>query len=380
MYWYSLTPLDVLLFRESKPFSPTEGSWAKGLFPPLPVTVFQAMRSALAPCVTREQRQDRDLSFIGPFLRQRAAKATEATLWLPSPKDLQCIFDDAHDRKQSAGEWKEIVRLNPIEPDDDAWSTLSFSGELSPMVLQDSPDGEVSPPPPWIKADALLNKYLPGNIKALKPSDFCDDPWQVQVLPHIHMQAGQRQVRTSVGYFTEVAVRLNAGWDLVAGLSQSVDDTVVRLGGEGHRVVMQPLGEGAIASTLEKLVAEPLSNSGEDKTVAYLLTPGLATTAEASIYASYPANWASQLRGCATDKPLMWGGVSTLQRKTHESEAPHFALLPQRAFVPPGTVYVFEKVVDAEAVDTKALLPVGNSQWSKTFKTLNYGKLLWGIA
>ena len=47
MYWYAIEPLDVLLFREAKPFSPGEGSWAKGLFPPLPSTVFQALRSIL---------------------------------------------------------------------------------------------------------------------------------------------------------------------------------------------------------------------------------------------------------------------------------------------------------------------------------------------
>lgn len=97
MHWYSLTPVDVLLFRESKPFSPGEGAWAKGQFPPLPVTVFQAMRSAIAPYATRAQRQKRDLSFLGPFLRQ-----DETTLWLPTPKDLVCVFDDA-------GSWEPCI-------------------------------------------------------------------------------------------------------------------------------------------------------------------------------------------------------------------------------------------------------------------------------
>ena len=137
MHWYSLTPVDVLLFRESKPFSPGEGSWAKGLFPPLPVTVFQAMRSALPLYATKAQRDKRDLFFMGPFLRQHSASSTEGTLWLPSPKDLLCIFDDEHDRKRSGGPWKEIVRSQPIDTTDDAWSTLSFSGELPPMVLRD---------------------------------------------------------------------------------------------------------------------------------------------------------------------------------------------------------------------------------------------------
>ncbi|PZO10691.1 MAG: CRISPR-associated protein Cmr3 [Leptolyngbya foveolarum] len=369
MYWYSLTPVDVLLFRESKPFSPGEGAWAKGLFPPLPVTVFQAMRSAIAPYATREQRQKRDLFFMGPFLRQ-----DETTLWLPTPKDLICIFDDEHDRKQSAGNWRKIVRSQPVDSSDPAWSMLSFSGGLAPMVLREPLDGEVSSPPPWINADALLNKYLIGDIEALVPKDFCDDPWQVQVLPHIHMQANQRQVRESAGYFTEVAVRLNQRWDLVAGLSQSVSDAVVRLGGEGHRVAMRRLAEGAIVDLLKTLESDTETAQGKTKQIAYLLTPGLASSGE-SVYASYPVAWKPLLRGCATDKPLMWGGVSTLQRKTHETDTPHFALLPQRAFVPPGTVYVFSSGAD----EVSALLPESVGQWSKTFETLNYGKLLWGI-
>jgi CRISPR-associated protein Cmr3 len=49
MKWYAIAPLDVLLFREAKPFSPGEGAWAKGIFPPLPTVVFQALRSVLPP-------------------------------------------------------------------------------------------------------------------------------------------------------------------------------------------------------------------------------------------------------------------------------------------------------------------------------------------
>ncbi|MGA7953992.1 MAG: type III-B CRISPR module-associated Cmr3 family protein [Gloeobacterales cyanobacterium] len=79
MNWYTIEPLDVLLFRESKPFSPGEGSWAKGLFPPMPVTVFQALRSTLP----EYNRQERNLDFLGPFLLD-----SEDTLWLPTPKDL----------------------------------------------------------------------------------------------------------------------------------------------------------------------------------------------------------------------------------------------------------------------------------------------------
>ncbi|MFN5658855.1 MAG: type III-B CRISPR module-associated Cmr3 family protein, partial [Pseudanabaena sp.] len=34
MFWYKLTPLDVLMFRDAKPFSPQERAWAGSVFPP----------------------------------------------------------------------------------------------------------------------------------------------------------------------------------------------------------------------------------------------------------------------------------------------------------------------------------------------------------
>ncbi|NJO86033.1 MAG: hypothetical protein HC818_05105 [Synechococcaceae cyanobacterium RM1_1_27] len=58
LHWYALDPIDVLLFRESKPFSPGEGSWAKGLFPPMPTTIFQALRSALPYTPKRNEISD----------------------------------------------------------------------------------------------------------------------------------------------------------------------------------------------------------------------------------------------------------------------------------------------------------------------------------
>jgi CRISPR-associated protein Cmr3 len=74
---------------------------------------------------------------------------------------------------------------------------------------------------------------------------------------------------------------------------------------------------------------------------------------------------------------LLWGGVSTFRRAAqamHSAEE-SFALLPQRAFVPPGTVYAFHSPPPEQA-----LLPSHSSVWLQTFQQLNYGKLLWGVS
>jgi len=380
--WYAIEPLDVVLFRESKPFSPGEGSWAKGIFPPLPSTVFQALRSALPNYGDLKENKNRNLEFLGAFLMDG-----ENNIWLPTPKDLIAVGQKPEgeeeiedDLESEISDWHRTLRLQPAaELEQDGWSHLCFdSDKLSPMV---APTGELAAneficrPEAWIRADVLI-KYLQGeeisnsqvDSKGNKQANFLADPWSVQVLPHIHMESGARQVRDAEGYFTEVAIRMFSGWRLVAGISSSIEMTAVRLGGEGHHAIVTKLEDNAIAP-IKQLIAG-FSQPRSEKTFAYLLTPGLAEI-EPTVYGIYPSAWQECLAGCASDRPLLWGGVSTIKRK-HDEKA-EFGLLPQRAFVPPGTVYRFNN-----RPSTVNLLPEHGGTWLTTFQKLNYGKLLWG--
>lgn len=47
MYWYSLTPIDVLLLRDAKPFTPGERAWAGSVFPPNGHAIAGALRGCL---------------------------------------------------------------------------------------------------------------------------------------------------------------------------------------------------------------------------------------------------------------------------------------------------------------------------------------------
>ena len=378
-HWYTLTPLDVLLFREAKPFSPGEGAWAKGLFPPMPIAVFQALRSTREP----DQNKVRDLEFLGPFLLDGSN-----TLWLPTPKDLFAIrkkFSDTRSQtysKKASDRWDRLIRLQPCKSKraGDAWKHISFDTQYpEPMVSAIDKDHEIcGKPKPWIKAEVLLNQYLNGKDNYhYQPKDFQADPWDVQILPHIHMQSNTRQVLETDGYFTEIAIRLHSGWRLVAAVSAKIPEQVVRLGGEGHRAIVAPLDAEAPLSKHLTALTQNTDANGENST-AYLLTPGLAVQLDAATYGTYPSEWNSCLRGCVSDRPVFWGGISHIQRRkftnNEEKSDREFALLPQRAFVPPGSVYVFHEVPTTIA----DLLPSGTQNWLTTFRQLNYGKLLWG--
>lgn len=401
MKWYAITPLDVLLFREAKPFVPGEGAWAKGLFPPMPITVFQALRSHL-PYTKDKQKK---LNFVGPFLQ-----SPSGDLWFATPKDLMAVgkYQDGDkepnpSHKKSAEQWHRLTRLTPAPREDSVWAEVCFSNpslfqatkdrsventlvnmaDLNPMVSLDLQENEyvLGPPPTWIRGEALQT-YLAGKDTFDQEKDFCKDPWNVQVMPHIHMQSDQRQVKDSEGYFTEVAVRLKPGWRLVAGITGSNDlqeSAVVRLGGEGHRAMLS-----SIKAPQDWTNLDAHRTAADNAKRAYLLTPGLAQPElDRPIYGIVPQQWKDCLEGCATDKSALWGGVSkierTLSRKQNNEESTpikneEFALIPQRAFVPMGTVYVFGKSPPTQT----QLLPQRNAKWLKTFETLNYGTLLWG--
>ncbi|APB32481.1 CRISPR-associated protein [Gloeomargarita lithophora Alchichica-D10] len=373
IYWYTIDPIDILLFRESKPFSPGEGSWAKSLFPPMPITVFQALRSLLP---YRENHKQHDLEFIGPFLLNE-----QETLWFPTPKNLMAICHKVNNDqevpednlKDTADTFQKTTRLTPASGN--SWHHIQHPGSptIKPMIPPELSGDEFicGRPKPWIRATALRD-YLQGKNPS-HSSDFENNPWDIQVLPHINMQIGMRQVEEKASYFTEVAVRLRPGWKLVAGLSVGHLQGVVRLGGEGHRVLVTPL---ISLHQWDDLMSYSQPDSAN---FSYLLTPGLAQSEiDQPVYGVYPVSWTEYLAGIASDRAILWGGISSIQRVNsmtgEKSQDKEFALLPQRAYVPPGTVYVFH---GNKPPPNRQLLPTESKQ-RETFQKLNYGTLLWG--
>jgi len=394
MQWYVIEPLDILLFREAKPFSPGEGAWAKSLFPPVPTTVFQALRSIAD--------KTKDLQFFGAFLLyDEPGKPPE--IYLPTPKDLLGVTIQVDDDQTK--NWQRLTCLEPLNRENPQWKHLGFNPDsfpeagISPMVTPvlvntNSPKEYISGSPnSWIKAEALIT-YLQGGTLNFDNNgdDFKADPWDKQVLPHIQMESNQRQVKSENGYFTEVAIRLKQHWKLIAAVDTKLPSSTVRLGGEGHRALVYPLEDifndgknnsknqdftnfqQSILNQLEDL-RTPVNTSNK----AYLLTPGLAQTQPTEmIYGVYPYYWQEILEGCVSDRPLLWGGKSPYAKTP---------MLPQRAYVAPGTVYRFkdrfndkyENLSETEKKSLQQLLPQQEvkEKWLQTLYSLNYGTLLW---
>ena len=86
-----LQPLDTLFFRDGKPFSRGDESWADGNFPPNPSVIYGAMRTALATATGKEI----PFSEVPKVLREESFKIIgiyynydSEVNYLPLPLDL----------------------------------------------------------------------------------------------------------------------------------------------------------------------------------------------------------------------------------------------------------------------------------------------------
>lgn len=171
----------------------------------------------------------------------------------------------------------------------------------------------------------------------------------------------------------------------------------MRLGGESHHALVEPL-ERCPPGLAALLARSDRSTAATNSPLAYVLSPGLAEVAPATrmsaskssgstpCYGLYPTPWQTALQGCVGDRPLLLGGVTQFRQDLASEDQnssisrTSLAFLPQRAFVPPGTIYRFRSEPVPSPCDR--LLPVLSHEfspsWLHTLHALHYGQLLWG--
>lgn len=133
MYWYKINPLDILLLRDAKPFTPGERAWAGSIFPPHGHTLAGAIRSLLPRvqtvtltgplfCFNQALYFPRPLGFVGknPLL---------PLPWHPadSPLKSQMLWD----KTQPA----PLAPLEPVSPADKKREEKHFRSWLPTEVM-----------------------------------------------------------------------------------------------------------------------------------------------------------------------------------------------------------------------------------------------------
>lgn len=295
-HWYTLTPMDVWLFRDAKPFTPGERVWAISDFPPNGYTIAGALRGLL--------ESETNFHLTGPFLCKETG--TQKTLFFPRPLG----FDQG-------------IPLVPIEWDSSSHFNLT-SDEYLPLLMSD-----MAQPPPlmpdsqsktlissetaqatllgqYLSSEAIANYLCVGHRAGLpltvlqldrKNHHAQKQPWQIETRPHNAIEVGTRQVKGSDGYFVENAVRLDDGWSLAIGLETPLPNdkvpTTLRLGGEGHRAWIEPCQE--LNEQWDRLETQSRSNFAQGgRSVGYLITPGVFERGEKMLQGANGRSIASQ--------------------------------------------------------------------------------------
>ena len=355
MYWYKITPLDVLLLRDAKPFSPGERAWAGSVFPPNAHTILGALKSLIG--------DNRSLRLKGPFL------SYQTTLYLPRPlgffseKSLVPLpwLDDSAALKHMRWDQSKPAPLAVLEPVSSKSNNKKKSDSREYMPFE------------VIKKYLLTGKIASDDWKLDTQVLGEDKPWIEETRTHNSIQEGTRQVKENDGYFIEKAIRMQPDWSIAIGINHDFQKPVsARLGGEGHLVLIERCDP--LQKQWEEL--ESISNINyqkEGRSIAYLVTPGVFERTHKdgqAICRPYPWEWKvsyqEELVSVATDRPVAISG----RVQSNEIE-PKSIPSPQVFAAPSGTNYYLNQ--------PKSLFQDGLEAPAKVrrWRELGYSELLW---
>lgn len=370
MKWYIITPLDILMFRDAKPFTPGERAWAGSVFPPNGHAIAGSLRAAFGI---------KKLTMKGPFFCR--TKGEKTTLYLPRPLGF------VGSTPLVPLKWEEKLSLSkPL------WDkSLPCPLATVPSKKDKNEDDE--------EDETTYREYLPASVvetylkegkiaeSDLKTEDDSEvKPWKVETRPHNAIAPGTRQVKDADGYFVENGVRMLEGWGLAIALQEEVNvPAVIHLGGEGHRAILTRCPQ--LDSQWDELQKQSKVNKEKGgQCIAYLVTPGVFERKRGdrkSYCRAWPWGW--QLRynenpsqtpadnenpsqnqkvlvSVATAKPLP---ISCRFRDDDNRSIP----APQVFAAPPGSMYYLSE--PAELFQDKTDKKV------KVWRQLGYSEMLW---
>ena len=377
MYWYKLTPLDILMLRDAKPFSPQERAWAGSIFPPNGHTIAGAFRGILG--------ERKDFKIVGPFL---CYQNTKNTLYLPRPLGFA-----------------KSVPLVPLTWETESYINNALWDKTQPCPLvkpHNKKDDDEDDKDDFVKCSGVETKfrqYLPycvvkkyletGKIdkndwNIIKDSHE-DKPWDEETRSHNSIEPGTKQVKVPDGYFVEKAIRLHQNWSFVIGINHEITTpATIRLGGEGHRVIVESCPElGEQWQELQKI--SDGNFKADTKSIAYLVTPGVFErphhkyNPEQRVNLCRPYPWEWKLKdgifvSMSTDKAVPIS-CRIREKEDNTKSITKSIPAPQVFAAPPGSLYYLNKP-QGLFQDNKRL---ANEQKNRVnnWRQLGYSEMLW---
>ena len=369
MHWYTLTPLDVLMFRDAKPFTPGERAWASGdIFPPNGHTIAGALRGLL-----QEKAQ---LELTGPFL------CREEQLHFPSP------INYVGQERLTPTKWLE--KEHPCQQ-------MQFDrSKPVPLVIAertqtDPVEGEAEPVHRQYLPQAVVLTLLQGGKPAPAEWVCCEkerpQPWTIETRSHNSLEPGTRQVKDSDGYFVEKVIRLDSGWSIAIAVDRDIPTPVtLRLGGEGHRVILEKceaLGQQWTALQKQSQDNFQAAEQGlqrdleKGRALAYLITPGVFERNHHGVATCRAWPWEWKLAHSSESNHSRGSLVSVATAKAmpiscrfrDQDNSDKSIPAPQVFAAAPGSVYYLER--------PETLFQDNPTTKVYRWRSLGYSELLW---
>lgn len=381
MYWYKLTPLDILMLRDAKPFSPQERAWAGSIFPPNGHTIAGALRGLLG-----EER----FNIVGPFL---CYQNTENTLYLPRPLGFA-----------------KSVPLVPLTWETESYIKNALWDKTQPCPLvkaHNKKDDDEDDKDDLVKGNGVETKfrqYLPYCVvkKYLKTGKIDkndwniikdsheDKPWDEETRSHNSIEPGTKQVKDADGYFVEKAIRLHQNWSFAISINHEITTpATIRLGGEGHRSIVESCPElGEQWQELQNISRDNFQ--ADTQSIAYLVTPGVFERPhkynpdhpEKRINLCRPYPWEWKLKNgifvsMSTDKAVPIS-CRIREKQDNTKSITKSIPAPQVFAAPPGSLYYLNKP-QGLFQDNEKVHKNGTNEDNRVnnWRQLGYSEMLW---
>lgn len=343
-----ITPLDTLFFRDGRPFSMGDDTWADGIFPPLPSTIYGAMRSAyiawrgdLRKFKNGEMKNSigseteyGSFKIKGIFIQRRC------DIFYPLPRDL---VKDKHPKNE--GDKNMVHNMRMKVPENLFFTNTVTQDLIFPQNIEnaESVDG------------GFLDEISLGEYLNAKSNDFSYRSMFEFFLiePKTGIKRSNNTHSTEEGHLYRVGmirlaqINLDKSINEVSilvdydGLDDFPNNGMVRLGGEAKSAVIKKLNTFKIP----ELSPESKAKINKDKRIKlYFATPAIFK------YGWLPDGMDSkkltwEKNGCklklltaTIGKPVMVGGWDLAHNRPK----------PMRKAVPAGSVYYFE-ITDGNA-------------------------------
>jgi CRISPR-associated protein Cmr3 len=342
--WIEIEALDTLFFRDGKPFSMGQESWAEGRLFPLPSVLYGALRSAYLgqhpECFANRGEPDdvtSNLTIRGIYYR------LGGNLYLPQPADLVARKDTSVKNKREPGKPYEIHPLDCTVIETGVYAGASNLERIPERLLMTG--DEVDNRDYGLTSNVDINTYLQTGAKNI-PLKSLDAAEHIVLEPKVGIGKDRISGSSADGKLYRVGMKRYDGLSMVVELEglELKPEGFLKLGGEGKGAYYRTL-------TLEddlpgEMIAVPKLNDGAKYFKLYLSTPCAFAQGwlpgwinAGSFEGTYrfsngekEKELSLKLSTAVMNRYILAGGFDIKERRPK----------PARRVVPAGSVYYFE--------------------------------------